>query len=54
MRSFMGKLSPSMRTVSAWWRRRSRTAEVMEESPLKMEGHCLNALLVVRLMEPRS
>jgi hypothetical protein len=37
----MRKLEPSMMTVSAWWRRRSRTAEVMVESPLKMEDHCL-------------
>jgi len=41
MRSFMRKLEPSMMTVSPWWRRRSRTAEVMVESPLKMEDHCL-------------
>ena len=32
----------------------TRTAAVMVESPLKMEGQCLKDLLVVRMMEPRS
>src|SRR5438874_2230855 len=30
-----------MTTVSAWWRSRSRTAEVMVLSLLKIEAHCL-------------
>ena len=53
-RSFIRELVPSIRTISAWWRRRFRTAEVMVLSPLKIEGHCLKALLVVSTMEPRS
>src|ERR1051326_2310901 len=52
--SFILKLVPSTKMVSAWWRRRSSTAEVMVLSLLKMEGHCLKALLVVNTMEPRS
>jgi hypothetical protein len=43
-----------MMTVSAWWRRRSRTALAMELSLLKMLAHCLKGLLVVTITEPRS
>jgi len=36
---------PSMTTVSAWWSSRSRTAEVMVLSLLKMEAHCLEGFV---------
>jgi len=43
-----------MTMVSAWCRRRSRTAEAMVLSLLKMAAHCLKGLFVVKMMEPRS
>ena len=41
-------------TVSAWWSRRSRTAEVRVASWLKISGQCLNTRFVVIAIEPRS
>ena len=44
MRFFMRQLEPSIKTVSAWWRRRSSTAEVIESNrytvPLNTPGPC--------------
>ena len=52
--SLVRKLRPSIDTVSAWWSRRSSSAEVSVLSPLKMPAHWLYTRFVVIRVAPRS